>query len=275
MRAACLFLVALTAGVGIAAQDIRVYSEFTRIDPFGQVVRADHGAAPREILSPAVPRNGYSTFRVVVLGQPGTAYTLYAGQNPENAVGLEVYREVYTQSNGEWIPDRLELVSLPHNGVLGTAALPGQAAQSFLRDLRVEERAPVRRIKVQPQVWMNDRWIEYPIEVRVVSAAVPEGENHPPRLPDVTDPADAAVAAAYQAAVCSSGTPAGAATELTARSLAVRNAGQDVRKARAGAMLPEKKDTPQAQSWCGPFRANPLGPEWYLRTRDALYRARE
>ena len=56
---------------GAAAQTVTVYSEFTRIDPFGDVVRADPGAKPpREILSPAIPRNAVSSFHIVVEGSP-------------------------------------------------------------------------------------------------------------------------------------------------------------------------------------------------------------
>ena len=164
----------LCAGAVVAsAQEVKVYSELTRIDPFGEVVRADRGGTPREILSPAIPRNGYSTFRVVVLGAPGTEFTFHAGQNPENAVGLTLYREAYVRSDQEWIPDRLERVQVPYQGRLATEGIPGQTAQSFLMDLHVDRNAPVRRIKVEPQVWMVDRWLTYPMEVRVVAATLP------------------------------------------------------------------------------------------------------
>ena len=69
------------SAVLVSAQDVRVYSELTRIDPFGNVVKADRGDEPREILSPAVPRNAYSTFRVVISAAPGTEFTLHAGSS--------------------------------------------------------------------------------------------------------------------------------------------------------------------------------------------------
>src|ERR1017187_5385935 len=62
----------IAAAAIAAAQTVTVYSEFTRVDPFGQVVRADRGAnEPREILSPAIARNALSSFHVVVEGRPG------------------------------------------------------------------------------------------------------------------------------------------------------------------------------------------------------------
>lgn len=254
-------LLFLCAGAALAsAQEVKVYSELTRIDPFGEVVRADRGGTPREILSPAVPRNGYSTFRVVVSGAPGTAFTFHAGQNPENAVGLTLYREAYVRSDQEWIPDRLERVQLPYQGRLATEGIPGQTAQSFLMDLHVDQNAPVRRIKVEPQVWMVDRWLTYPMEVRVVAATLPgTGPSNADPAP-VSASADANVWSAYQGALCGH---AASSQELTARALLIRNALQDIRLLGRGA---------NTSLWCKPYVRRDIGPEWYLGTRDRLLR---
>src|ERR1035437_6160550 len=68
--------------LAVSAQTVTVYSELTRIDPLGNPVRADRGAyPPREILSPAIPRNATSSFHMVVEGQPGQAYTFQVVQN--------------------------------------------------------------------------------------------------------------------------------------------------------------------------------------------------
>ena len=53
------------------AQDIRIYSEFERFDPFGNPVAADRDMAPREILSPAMARNGHLSLHVVITGSSG------------------------------------------------------------------------------------------------------------------------------------------------------------------------------------------------------------
>ncbi len=186
----------LILGVAACAQDLRVYSEFTRIDPFGNIVRADRGAPPREILSSAVPRNGHSTFRVVVSGPTGTEYSLFAGQNPDDAVGLEMYREIYVKSADEWIPDSLERTELPFKGRLE------HTAQIFLMDLRVERNAPVRRIKVEPELLISGGWITYPMEVRVIAAVIPPGAGVSPVLPKLALPPDANVTAVYSALLC-------------------------------------------------------------------------
>ena len=56
---------------GLFAQDISVYSEFERFDPFGQPVAQDRDMQRRELLSPAVPRNGHVSFHVVVTAPAG------------------------------------------------------------------------------------------------------------------------------------------------------------------------------------------------------------
>lgn len=73
----CLFWVA-AAG----AQSLRVVSEFQRFGPFGEVLPVDHVEQPREILSPALARNAYTSFRIVVNIAAETPYFLYAQSNP-------------------------------------------------------------------------------------------------------------------------------------------------------------------------------------------------
>jgi hypothetical protein len=95
------FLLLLPA---VWSQPLRVYSEFAKIDATGKVTAP---AEPREILSPAIARNAFSSFQVVVDVPRGTSYQLYIAQNPENAVEVTLYRE-----NGE----KLERVEPPVSG---------------------------------------------------------------------------------------------------------------------------------------------------------------
>src|ERR1041385_2485379 len=127
----------------VSAQSVLVYSEFARINEKGVVTAP---AQPREILSPAIVRNGFTSFQIVVEVEPDTPYWLYVGQNPENAVRVTVYRE-----SGE----KLEPVELP---------VGGKSTQVFWMDVWADRDAPVRRIKVQPQLSVKGDWVEYPME---------------------------------------------------------------------------------------------------------------
>jgi hypothetical protein len=139
----------------LIAQSLRVYSEFADINPKGEVTAP---AEPREILSPAIVRNGFTSFQIVVRVEPGADFWLHIGQNPESAVRITVYRE-----SGE----ELEPVALPYNG---------HSTQVFWMDLWADRNAPVQRIKVQPQLNVDRDWIEYPMEVRVMDAVIQDAD---------------------------------------------------------------------------------------------------
>jgi hypothetical protein len=222
------------------SQPLRVYSEFAQIDPTGRVTAP---AEPREILSPAIARNAFSSFQVVVDVPRGTSFQLYVAQNPENAVEVTLYRET---------GDKLEKVQQP---------VSGTGTQVFWMDLWTARDAPVARIKVEPQLHVNNDWVIYPMEARVVSATAGEvgsgvGGDEP----------------AFQVMrqfLCSrfpaidyGAVPPG----ISIPSKRVRNALQDLTLA---------KDAPRAdlQTLFGSCASPaPSDPEWYLRIRDYLLR---
>src|SRR5258708_541883 len=93
----------LTAAVVAGAQPLSVYSEFARVDAKGHVTVPE---SPREILSPAVARNAFTSFQVVVEVPENKSWWRYIGLNPENAVRVTVYRE----ADGELEPEELPVV---------------------------------------------------------------------------------------------------------------------------------------------------------------------
>ncbi len=210
------------------AQPLRVYSEFAQINASGHVVAP---AEPREILSPAVVRNGFTSFQVVVDVPQGTPYELYIAQNPENAVEVTLYRE-----SG----DRLEKVSQPASG---------NATQVFWMDVWTARDAPVQRIKVEPQLHVNNDWVIYPMEARVMSATVRDGAKSLVRIGQLE---------------CAGLTPS--AIQDIAR-MNVRNAQQDLALAAAASQEDLRRlgvgpcDTPSSRD-----------PESYFKVRDFLFR---
>src|SRR5262249_7059489 len=84
-------------------------------------------------------------------------------QNPENAVKITLYREPEARG-GQPFPPSLDVTSMP---------VDGEGTQVFWLDLWVEKDAPVRRIQVEPELLIDDDWVIYPIEGRVMDAAVP------------------------------------------------------------------------------------------------------
>ena len=222
----------------LLAQPLRVYSEFARIDPSGQVVAP---AQPREILSPAIARNAFTSFQVVVQLPRPAHYWLHLGLNPEDAVRVTLYRE-----SG----DRLTPVQTP---------IEGEGSQVLWLDVWTGRDAPVRRIKIEPQLYIDRDWVVYPMEARVMEATVPDGVRPDGGLAPIV---------VMRSFVCGTKPEAAAAPELSMTRFRYRNAQQDVALAGRG----RKEDLRNLIGGCD--AAPPADPESYLRVRDFLFRMR-
>ena len=253
------------------AQTVEIYSEFQRPDPFGGIVAVDRAWKPREILSPAVARNGFASFHVAITVPANESYFLYVVPNPITACRVALYKEHFVKTKSGWIPDRLtELERLPDFGVMPDPedGIEGQTTRVYLLDLWLPPNADVARFRVEVQLKVAD-WTIRPMEVRVQQARIPDlpvGPDHP--LPDLELGADAAAAgtlAQYWPGADLTMPPPG----LTTRGMLRRNAVQDVALARG--------DHSVATRVLELFRANLLftprvfGAEWWLRLRDYLF----
>src|ERR1700687_4315313 len=138
------------AGSFLFGQSIQVYSEFAQLNDAGEVVAPEN---PREILSPAVARNAFSSFQLAIQVPRGVKFLVYVGQNPDNAARVSVYR----RDGGKLVP-----VVVPYEGV---------SSQVLWMDLWVAGDAPVRRVKTEPQIGIGGDWLTYPMEVRVSEAS--------------------------------------------------------------------------------------------------------
>jgi hypothetical protein len=147
----------------LPAQSLQVFSEFQR-DPDGL-------PPPREIISPAVARNAFATFRVVIAAPANTTYFLFVGANPPGIVETQLYKE-----NAAY----LEPVRSPGFGVIPS----GQTTREYILDVWVPRRAEQgRRVRIELQL-KTGAWQIYPMELRVQSAAVPAIAAPPPFTTD-------------------------------------------------------------------------------------------
>jgi hypothetical protein len=272
-----LGLLAIVFALPAAAQSVDIFSEFHRLDPFGAVVPGDRGYYTREILSPAVARNGYASFHIAVSVPPKESYLLYVATNPLTACRVDLYKEHFVKTRAGWVPDTLvQLHRLPDFGVMPDPDdnIEGQTTRLYLLDLWIPPNADVARFRVEVQLKMAD-WTIRPMEVRVLPARIPDlapaPENSKPTLPPVDVGADAMAAAVYGeylagAQMRSYGEPA------TVREIIRRNAAQDMalaatlraRGSGAGEMLRSAFEML--------LFPRMLGAEWYLQLRDFLYR---
>src|SRR2546429_9441514 len=87
-----LVLLGLMAAARLASQTLEVHSEFLRVNPQGDILAVDATPKPREILSPAMARNGFASFHIVVRSPRPASYFLFAGTNPPNILRTAIYK---------------------------------------------------------------------------------------------------------------------------------------------------------------------------------------
>jgi hypothetical protein len=251
-----------------------MYSEFQRVGPDGEVLREDRVERRRELISPAVARNAFATWRIAVEAQSGSAYHLYIGQNPDETAKVSLYQEEYVRQGNEWTPDHVKQQSLPHSAVLSE----GQKVQTYLLDVWIPDTVPVGRFRLEVQLNVADRWIIYPLEVRVQEAMVPATASALGPLPPAHARADQAVRASACEFMRGGADHSGAVALDRAAAFVQRNARQDLMLAKTRLADTTRPLLLSASGFAGPDdlcaqdKPAPRGAEWWLRVRDQLYR---
>jgi len=279
-----LILIFWWAFVALDAQEIAIYSEFERFDPFGNPVAADRDMVPREVLSPAMARNGHLSVHVVVTAPAGTNYFLYASTNPPDILQMRIYREFFTRCGDGYCPDWLAEQPSPTFGAIpelthnpGNPAMDKQTTRCYLLDIRAPADTVPRRVRVEALLKVGT-WLVAPMEVRIVSPTVPAGAGRVFREDLAPLDAPSSATAEIQLFRYLDGLPPEWPGQLLrVRDIIQRNAAEDMLLARslnrtAGEGFPEMN----LLSWWPfvypHFGADQLGSEWYLKVRDFLYR---
>ena len=235
----------------LPAQSLKIWSEFQRIDPFGEPVAVDRVEYPREILSPAVARSAFASFHLAVTVAENTPSFLYIQQNPE-WLKIALYKEEFQQTTQGWIPDALTPVHVPATVILPEPdPIAKQTTVVYWLDLWVPEHTPVERMRVQAVLKSGDLWLVYPMELRIAEAVVPKIGRVAADLPPIAARADASTKPGLGA-----GLP-----HLCVRSMIHRNAMQD-RALAVALKLQLPAPPPDA------------GAEGWLKVRDFLLRKR-
>ncbi len=140
----------------LQAQSVEVFSEFWPLN------RERGDAEPREIISPAVARNAFATFKVVVKAPAASNYFLFCQANPDHIVETHLYK---LSTPG----DSLEPVRSPNFGVIPSDGSP----RAYLLDIWIPPDAEAgRRVRVELQLKVGD-WTVYPMELRIQKAVTP------------------------------------------------------------------------------------------------------
>jgi hypothetical protein len=281
-----LLLLSCCAAVAALPQDIRFVSEFQRFDPFGNPVPQDRDMVPREILSPAMPRNGHLTLHVIITAPAGTNYFLYAGTNPPGILRVRIYREHFERCGAnEYCPDWLTEQNSPTFGAIpelvhdfSRPAMNNQNTRCYLFDIESIAETEPRRVRVEA-LMKSGTWYVAPMEVRIVAPTVP-------RLAEKAIAEDLAPVEAPSSETAriqlvrylNRLPPEFPQRLLRVRDFIQRNAAEDMllarsleTHARAGATSTGGFPELNILSWW-PLDYPGIGPEWYLRIRDFLSR---
>jgi hypothetical protein len=266
----------------MCAQEIRIYSEFERFDPFGNPVTPDRDMVPREILSPAMARNGHLSVHVVVTAPAGTNYFLYAGTNPPGILQVRIYREFFAQCGDGYCPDWLSEQRSPSFGAIpelvsdfSRPAMNNQTTRCYLFDIQAPAGTEPRRVRVEALLKVGT-WYVAPMEVRIVAPTVPDPEKPTAIFAEDLAPLDAPSSATawIQLFRYFGGLPPELPKQLLrVRDFIQRNAAEDMLLARSLDHGVPQRGFPEMNlmAWW-PLIYPHSGAEWYLRVRDFLYR---
>jgi hypothetical protein len=270
------FFTGFLFAVMLRAQDVdlHLYSEFQRIRPDGSIVEADRADVPQEIISPAIIRNGFTTFHVAVTGRPRILYWMVIQTNPASVFRIRVYREEHGNSG---IPDRLieEAKPLYFLGVMPDLPVE-RTTQVYLIDIWTPSDTPVDRVRFEVLVKTGE-WVVAPMEVRVIAARVPDRPENGccEELPEPDRPADTSAWPPLFAALAGGASPL-PPTPGTVRSVIMRNAMQDAALARS--FDAQARSSLLDRAWPAMFGRLPLGPaslrgnaEAYLPLRRRIW----
>ena len=225
------------ASVVAPGQPLRVFSEFARIGPDGEPAVPEN---PREILSPAVARNAFATYQVLVKAPEGAQ--LWVGQNPDGAFQVTLYRE---EAGGK-LHKVVEPVEI-------------KGSEVIWMDVFVPRETPISRIKLEPELYTGKDWVIYPMEVRVEGPTVAD---------TITVAGTAAPIEVMRSFLCGTNLTPGQDIGVTRAALSFRNAQADVKLAGPA----PRAEVQKLFGACN--QPAPANPEAYLRIRDYLLRLR-
>jgi hypothetical protein len=265
---AAIFLTALCcSALPALAQEIRLYSEFERFDPFGNPAAPDRDMVPREILSPTVARNGHLSVHVVITAPAGTNYFLYVASNPPDLLKLNLYREYFVPCGHGYCPDWLTPQGSPSFGAIPESLyeLQGQTTRCYLLDILATADTPPRRVRVEALLKVGT-WQVAPMEVRIMAPIVPDTKDLVRKQNIAPVDAPAGATAQKQLLRHLAGLPPQMPHYiLRVRDIIQRNAAEDM-------LIAGSEKLPELNLLAlSPVTWRQVGSEWYLKVRDFLH----
>jgi hypothetical protein len=262
-------LLPLAIASTLAAQSTRIeiYSEFQRVDPFGRILPTDQPQKRREILSPALLRNGFGTFTIAVTAPQRESYFLFTQSFPQNLFEWKIYEQKFVPHQGRWIPDTLEEARHPFFGAMPdpSAKIDGQTTRVYLLDVRVPKELPSQPARLE-MLMKSGTWRVAPMELRILHGTFPETTDGEALCQSQPHQPLAALARCMVEAYLDGKNPPAPPHTASTRDAVARNIAQDLALARS-IKSPQVEDTMRKL-----LPKDDSQFEWYLRLRAFLIR---
>lgn len=186
-----LALAALPCSAAGQTVQVEAASEYSRPDPFGNIVEADRdngdkrGAKDADLktIQPGViraARNGYASFHLIVKIPQGGPYSLSVRFPKQPDVQIDLLKAWYHlhRADKKYYPDALIPVTNPYQAVLPDAenAIPGQIAQAFWVDVWVPRGVKPGLYAGEAALQSGSKRSSLKIQLEVLQATIPEDD---------------------------------------------------------------------------------------------------
>ncbi len=186
--ALCIGLCLLTASC-LRAQvvSLKAYPEFLRVDPFGQVVKADLPAEAtqaslnigRRTIRLTCARGGYVSFHLIAEPGDGESYSLeLSSATGGSEIQSDIYREWFhfLESDKAYYPDALIPIQLPYRSRFPEPdnRISGQTSQAFWVDFWIPSSTPPGLYRARAILNAGHHSATLPINLNVLSTVIPE-----------------------------------------------------------------------------------------------------
>ncbi|MDX2032191.1 MAG: hypothetical protein SF339_16070 [Blastocatellia bacterium] len=160
-------------------------SEYSRPDPFGNIVEADRSKGENRDAkdSPGLlraARNGYASFHLTAKLPAGGPYSLSVSFQKPAGLQIDLLKAWYHlhQKSRTYYPDALIPVLNPFQASLPDAEnrIPGQTSQAFWVDVFIPRDTPPGRYDGEATLQSGSRRASMKIQLEVLQAAIPEDD---------------------------------------------------------------------------------------------------
>jgi hypothetical protein len=165
---------------------LEVFSEYSRTDPFGNIVEADQGKGEKQNAKEAQPksiqlrtaRNGYLSFQLMVKVPQGGQYSLSVSFEKQSDVQTDLFKTWYhlQRADKKYIPDALIPVTNPYQSAIPDSEnkIARQTSQAFWVDVWVPRETKPGVIEGEATLQAGSERSSMKIQLVVLQATIPE-----------------------------------------------------------------------------------------------------